>query len=761
MPLRTSTTQPKFIHGADLGIPSVAASSRRHSFQAPAAAQWPAPAHVAAHQEPSIPRAAGQAWSNAARPARAGQPWRPVCSVRQTGSAESQARGGAQESSPRQAHISLADLPNVSVRPFSITCGNCSVAEASWSTGSAIEERPQPQPGPASSATGWPSVASPPAGTAHRTPSSGPWQQPAPPPADERRAEAASTSAAWHATSLALPQSSFESVDLSNGSRPGDSGAGNHGSAAQPDVAAPAVLPKQGGHGLYRGAQQEVQASLSAPAPKQEAPAGYRGAYEEPQAALAEAVHASYPLQGLTEQLEVQQAQAGHQWPPSEAGSDSAEADQQEQGPQQVLKGWGVSRWARGKVWQSEHLQRALRGAAAAASKAGAALAPPPGPLSASSAASTPGSHRSAAQQPLAELSAAVGNGLLPEAHREVPHEPGSATARMAESVSSSGSLAAPGPVGLVSSWLDKPATWGTQRGSSATAVAAQEGPLHGGQPPVAGSRAGAGSVAGMFDRFRLGWAQPEGEEADDEAAEDHSPLAQAPAEAQADAPADAWAGNQGHAQPDAEDHAQNDAQIIPDSGAAGLPQPQGERWQQQERSGASGALATRQPKGQEPQTVVDGGHLAQTHGLAHNYAQWLPHAGEAAQADAQHQPAGMASAAADGPRAPTKAAHRATSGADGLLSGLQLADEQNHASAAGPEAVSDGSAAVKVTRLQQQVAKLKHQLVEATEAQAEESQQAQAAAHAAHAAHLQQRDQVGLSCSKPAFMSSIGCCNG
>ena len=62
---------------------------------------------------------------------------------------------------------------------------------------------------------------------------------------------------------------------------------------------------------------------------------------------------------------------------------------------------------------------------------------------------------------------------------------------------------------------------------------------------------------------------------------------------------------------------------------------------------------------------------------------------------------------------------------------------------------MSDGSAAVKVAKLQQQIAQLKHQLVEA-KAQAEESQQAQAATHAAHAADLQQQDQVSLSSSKP-----------
>ena len=453
-------------------------------------------------------------------------------------------------------------------------------------------------------------MASPPAGVAHATPGGSPWQLPAPPSADERRAEAASTSAAWHATSLALPQSSFESVDLSNGSRPGDAGAGDHGSAAQPSGAVPAVLLKQGGHHLHSGAQQEALAYLSAPPPKQEASAGYEGTYERPQAALAEASHASYPLQGISQQLDIQQAQAGHEWPPSEAGSDTA--DRQEQGAHQVLKGWGVSGWARGKVWQSEHLQRALRGAAAAASKAGAALAPPPGPLSASSAASTPGSHRSAAQQPLAEPSAAVGSGLRafrevhPEAHREVHPEPGSATAGMAESISSSGSLAAPGRAGLVSSWLDRPAPWGTDHGSIATAAGAPEGP---GEPPVAGSRAGAGSMAGMFDRFRLGWAQPEGEEAEDGAAEE-PPQADSPAETQADASADAWAGRHAHPQPDAEIHSQDDAQVISVSGAVGPLQPLGERWQQPKRSRAPGALGALPPKAQEPQ-VVDGRHRA------------------------------------------------------------------------------------------------------------------------------------------------------
>ncbi len=639
----------------------------------------------------------------------------------------------------------------------------CSVAEPPWSAGSAggAQSQPQPQPDPASSTTGWPSVASPPTRTAHATLSGSPWQQPAAPSADERRAEAASTSAAWHATSLALPQSSFESVDLSSGARPADASAGHHGSAAQPSVAAPAVLPKQGGLGLYRGTQQEVQTSLSAPPPQQAASAGHGGAYEEPQAALAEANHASYPLQGLGQHLEVQQSQAGHEWPPSEAGSDFAEGDQQEQGPQQMLKGWGVSRWARGKVWQSEHLQRALRGAAAAASKAGAALAPPPGPLSASSAASTPGSHRSTAQRPLAEPSAAVGNGLLPEAHSEVPHEPGSATAMMAESISSSGSLAAPGPVGLVSSWLDRPASWGTEHGSSATAAAAPEGPRHGGEPPVAASRAGAGSVAGMFDRFRLGWAQPEGEAAEDEAAKEH-PQAEAeaeapaagPAEAQAAFPADAWDGSQPHPQPDAEVKAQGDAQAIPVSGTAGLLQPQGQQWHQHESSAAPGALGARQ---HEPQ-VIEGGHPAQTLGLAYNHPQWLPHAADTAQADAQHQPAGVASAAADWPRVPTKASHRASLGADGLPTGPQPAAEQAHALVTGPEAASDGNAAVQVAKLQQQVAKLKRQLVEASEAQAEESQQAQAAADAAHAADLQQQHQVSLSCSTPGSLSSVSC---
>ena len=512
---------------------------------------------------------------------------------------------------------------------------------------------------------------------------------------------------------------------------------------------------------MYRGAQQEVQASLAAPPPQQESSARYRGAYEEPQAALAEAVHANYPLQGLSQQLNIQQAQAGHEWPPSEAGSESAEAEQQEQGPHQVLGGWGVSRWARGKVWQSEHLQRALRGAAAAASKAGAALAPPPGPLSASSAASTPGSHPSAAQQPLAEPSAAVGNGLLPVAHREVPHEPGSATARMAESISSSGSLAAPGPAGLVGSWLDRPATWNTEHGSSAAAAAAPEAPLHGGEPPVAGSRAGAGSMAGMFDRLRLGWAQPEGEEAEGEAAEEH-PQAEAPAEAQPDASADAWAGSRAHPQPDAEVHAQDDAQYISVSGAVGPLLPQGEQRLQREGSDTPGALSARQPKAQEPQ-VVDGGHRIEMLGLARNHPQWLPHDAEAAQEgvreDAQHQPAGMASAAAaDGAHVPVNASHRALLRAVGLPTGPQPAAEQDHASAAGPETASDGSAAVKVAKLQQQVAKLKHQLVEASQAQAEESQQAQAAAHAAHAADLQQQDQVSLSCSIPAQVSSIGC---
>ena len=123
LPMRVSITQSEFIHGADLGIPPVAASSGRHSFQAPAAAQWPAPAHLAAQQESSVPRVAGEAWSNSARPAGAGQPWQPVCSVRQTCFAEGQARGGAQESSPRQARISLADPPHVSVCTLSITCG--------------------------------------------------------------------------------------------------------------------------------------------------------------------------------------------------------------------------------------------------------------------------------------------------------------------------------------------------------------------------------------------------------------------------------------------------------------------------------------------------------------------------------------------------------------------------------------------------------------------------------------------------------------